>query len=222
MHLLISVNTRIALVQGLAAFSTTCPQRDEVALFLDKLCHSLLKDPKQLHRMLLHDLGGPMMLEAAQGGLPHNSAIRASPELFANPTRSPVHCVLKPEQSYRNQALCSALRMDLADVSRSLFPCWRLRHLKGLHRSLKSHITRSCRAAADSCSTRCPGAERPTHGNEHAQKIFGARGQRRIVSFKAFKQTQPYLVLPASTDMQRIWQWPNQMSANFRGASFIT
>ncbi len=93
-------------MQGLAAFSTTCPQRDEVALFLDKLCHSLLKDPKQFHRMLLHDLGGPMMLEAAQGGLPHNSAIRASPELFANPTPSPVHCVLKPEQSYRNQALC--------------------------------------------------------------------------------------------------------------------
>ena len=69
-----------SLIQGLAAFSTTCAERDEVALFLDKLCHSLLKDPKQFHRMLLHDLGGPMMLEAAQGSLPNASAVRVRAE----------------------------------------------------------------------------------------------------------------------------------------------
>lgn len=73
--------------QALAAFDTSYRDREKVALFLDSVCQALVAEPAQFHRMLLHDLGGPMMLEAAQGGLPHNNAVQV--EAIAEPYTIP-------------------------------------------------------------------------------------------------------------------------------------
>lgn len=74
-------------LQALAAFDHAYAKREEVALFLDTLCKALVGDMKSFHRMLLHDLGGPMLLEAAQGGLPYPNAVRvrAPFPLFLSP-----------------------------------------------------------------------------------------------------------------------------------------
>ena len=49
-----------------------------MAVFLEEFCKNLLANVGQFHRMLLLDLGGPMTLEAAQGGLPHGNAVQVN------------------------------------------------------------------------------------------------------------------------------------------------
>lgn len=66
------------------------PHEEECSLLLNDLCCGLMAPPppgappppfghsSRLTHLMFHDVAGPMILEAAQGGLPHDHAIAVS------------------------------------------------------------------------------------------------------------------------------------------------
>lgn len=54
------------------------PDQEACAKHLNKLCKAFLSEPALLNRLLLNDLGGGVILDAAQGGLPHSGAIQVN------------------------------------------------------------------------------------------------------------------------------------------------
>ena len=68
MKLLHCVQNTLAFEQG--------PDQEACASHLNKLCKALLSEPALLGRLLLNDLGGNVILDAAQGGLPYSGALQ--------------------------------------------------------------------------------------------------------------------------------------------------
>lgn len=68
---------RSAGVQRVYAF-TSAEHKEECSGALDAICKAFLADDQSFDRLLHLDLGGRMLLNAAQGGLPNHNAVRVS------------------------------------------------------------------------------------------------------------------------------------------------